>query len=240
MREYLKHRQSYLFELIRLEAPPVDRKCTLCKFDSGIFRCRDCCRPHFYCTSCCLSAHAAEPFHRIQRFNGQYFERHDLNQLGLTIDIRSHAGECTSTSADSSSTNRAHFNPFDDDSDWTDDDETVFHTSSDVQESTSCRNLVIVTSTGIFKRSVRWCTCPNTPKPHIQLLHSRLFPSTRQKPSTAFTFEVLDHFRLDALECNTAAMNFMSKLTRMTNEVFPSTVPVCHVILLHFTRHTDK
>jgi hypothetical protein len=87
--------------------------------------------------------------------------------------------------------------------------------------------IVVVASTGIFERSVKWCTCPNAPEKHIQLLRSRLFPATFINPKTAFTFEVLDDFRLDALECNTSALNFMSKLTRRTNETFPGIVPVC-------------
>ena len=62
------------------------------------------------------------------------------------------------------------------------------------------------------------------------LLHAKLFPASFKNPKTAFTFEVLDHFQVDALECKTAAMNFMSKLWRMTNEAFPSRVPVSNPI----------
>ena len=42
----------------------------------------------------------------------------------------------------------------------------------------------------------------------------------------AFTFEVLDHFHIDAMECKTAALNFYNKLRRLTNNVFPTTAPV--------------
>ena len=35
---------------------------------------------------------------------------------------------------------------------------------------------------------------------------------------------------MDALECKMAAMNFMSKLQRITNEAFPSCVPVSYPI----------
>src|SRR6202050_1550371 len=88
-------------------------------------------------------------------------------------------------------------------------------------------NLVIVTSTSIFTRSVRWCHCAKSPDQYVQLLLcAKLFPASFKNPKTAFTFEVLDHFRVDALECKTMAMNFMSKLVQITNEVFPSQVPV--------------
>lgn len=221
--------------MIQLEAPPADRKCTLCKSASGAYRCKDCFQQAFYCTSCCLSTHHRLPFHRIQHFNGHYFERHDLNQLGLVIDIRTHIGECLPPSG---APGRHSHQYEDSESDWEDDDATAdCHQSENVpatQTSTTSRNMIIVTSTGIFKRSIRWCNCANVPEPHIQLLRARLFPATFMSPNTAFTFEVLDHFRLDALECNTAALNFMSKLIRITNEVFPSTVPVSELSSCYF------
>ncbi|KAI6105234.1 hypothetical protein EDD16DRAFT_1524338 [Pisolithus croceorrhizus] len=49
----------------------------------------------------------------------------------------------------------------------------------------------------------------------------RLFPASISKPKTAFTFDVLDHFLIDSLECKTSAMNFYQKLKRFTNNAFP-------------------
>ncbi|KAI6041972.1 hypothetical protein EDC04DRAFT_2601277 [Pisolithus marmoratus] len=49
----------------------------------------------------------------------------------------------------------------------------------------------------------------------------RLFPASISKPKTAFTFAVLDHFLIDALECKTSAMSFYQKLKRFTNNAFP-------------------
>jgi hypothetical protein len=87
--------------------------------------------------------------------------------------------------------------------------------------------LIIVSSTGIFKRSIRWCHCAKSGDQYVELLlRAKLFPASFKNPKTAFTFEVLDHFRLDALDCNTSAMNFMNKISRITDEVFPSRVPV--------------
>ena len=61
---------------------------------------------------------------------------------------------------------------------------------------------------------------------HLTIVSSTgIFLASFQRPAMAFTFEVLDHFRLDALECKTAAMNFMSKIARISNEAFPDDVP---------------
>ncbi|KAI6125019.1 hypothetical protein EDD16DRAFT_1474673, partial [Pisolithus croceorrhizus] len=56
-------------------------------------------------------------------------------------------------------------------------------------------------------------------------LRRRLFPASISKPKTAFTFDVLDHFLIDALECKTSAMSFYQKLKRFTNNAFPERVP---------------
>ncbi|KAI5987802.1 hypothetical protein EDC04DRAFT_2873316 [Pisolithus marmoratus] len=45
------------------------------------------------------------------------------------------------------------------------------------------------------------------------------------KPKTAFTFDVLNHFLVDALECKTSAMSFYQKLKQLTNNAFPDRVP---------------
>jgi hypothetical protein len=126
----------------------------------------------------------------------------------------------------------------DDDSDWEDIDEASkgIPTSQSSYLVPNFRKLVIVSSTGIFRRTVRWCMCEGAVTKDIQLLRCRIFPATFKNPSSAFTFEVLDHFRLDSLECNNAAMNFMSKLVRITNEVFPSTVPVSNTCNHHMIR----
>jgi hypothetical protein len=172
------------------------------------------------------------PFHRIQKFVQGFFEASDLDDLGFKLDIRPHSHGCSPNNAGTSGRYSEVYpisDDDDDDYDWEDDGETLnndSHSSTFHRLASDIGKTVIVTSAGIFKRSLQWCTCPNAPERHIQLLRARLFPATFINPKTAFSFEVLDHFRLDALECRTSAMNFMNKLTRRTNEIFPGTVPV--------------
>ncbi|KAL4078342.1 hypothetical protein V8B97DRAFT_2021446 [Scleroderma yunnanense] len=52
-----------------------------------------------------------------------------------------------------------------------------------------------------------------------------LFPATTKQPRTAFTFHVLDDFIRDNVECGTSAMNYYSKLWRITSNGFPHLVP---------------
>lgn len=150
--------------------------------------------------------------------------------MGYKLDIHPHTHDCIlCNSGTAGSHSHIYPNSKDNDSDWEDNGETLNNdsqTSAFYQLASDLGKTVIVASTGIFKHSLQWCTCLIALERHIQLLRARLFPATFISPKTAFTFEVLDHFHLDALECQTSAMNFMSKLHRRTNEIFPGTVLV--------------
>jgi hypothetical protein len=53
---------------------------------------------------------------------------------------------------------------------------------------------------------LRWPTsCPDT------VFGLRLFPASHLRPETAFTFDVLEHFHIDAMECKTATASFIKK-----------------------------
>ena len=68
----------------------------------------------------------------------------------------------------------------------------------------------------------------------MQLLTIGLFPVSFNKIQIAFTFQVLDDFLLDNLECQTSALYYTSKLARMTSHAFPYTIPVSLVSLVTF------
>ncbi|KAI6006355.1 hypothetical protein F5J12DRAFT_905770 [Pisolithus orientalis] len=87
--------------------------------------------------------------------------------------------------------------------------------------------MTIVHNKGIFTHEFCWCSCPGSDSAdwHLHLLRERLFPASITKPRTAFTFDVLNHFLIDALECKTSAMSFYQELKRFTNNAFPDRVP---------------
>ncbi|KAI5987927.1 hypothetical protein EDC04DRAFT_2873309 [Pisolithus marmoratus] len=77
--------------------------------------------------------------------------------------------------------------------------------------------MAIVHTKGIFTHEISWCSCPGSDPNdwHLDIY----------KPKTAFTFDVLNHFLVDALECKTSAMSFYQKLKQLTNNAFPDRVP---------------
>jgi len=87
--------------------------------------------------------------------------------------------------------------------------------------------LCIVDRSGVHDIAVHWCRCQNQVTDERQLLAMGLFPSTYLVIKTAFTFQVLDDFRIDNLECKTSALNFYSKLRRITSNAFPDSIKVC-------------
>ena len=86
--------------------------------------------------------------------------------------------------------------------------------------------MTVVDRSGVHEIGISWCRCPGAPERDIQLMMAGLFPATFHNPKTAFTFQVLEDFHLDNLECKTTPSQFFSRLRRLTNDEFPNTVPV--------------
>jgi len=88
------------------------------------------------------------------------------------------------------------------------------------------RRMTVIHVNGVFELCVRFCRCQGASTEHEQLFRHRLFPSTFDRPETAFTLDVLDYYGIDAMECKTSAQSFFQKLRRVTNNAFPDEVPV--------------
>jgi hypothetical protein len=124
------------------------------------------------------------------------------------------------------------FNPMvvdDDDEDKWEDDNLGFGHFGQTQ-SMPCADHVtmvcIVDRSGVHDLPVHWCRCPHHLSDDRQLFAMGLFPATFKLIKTAFTFHVLNDFRIENLECKTAALNFYNKLRRMTSNSFPDLVKV--------------
>ena len=82
---------------------------------------------------------------------------------------------------------------------------------------------------GFFEHKVAWCFCRvdgTRISAPMQLFLERWFPATQTRPETAFAFNLLGHFWIDMMECNTANQSFVRKLARITNPDFPNDSPV--------------
>ena len=87
--------------------------------------------------------------------------------------------------------------------------------------------MTVIHVNGVFEHCIRFCHCSGASPEQEQLFCHWLFPSTFDRPETAFTLDVLDYYRIDAMESKTSAQKFFQKLRQVTNNAFPDEVPVC-------------
>lgn len=59
----------------------------------AIWRCRDCFQGSPMCRQCFRLYHRENPFHRIERWNGNFFQPAELFEVGIHLLVRHHAGE---------------------------------------------------------------------------------------------------------------------------------------------------
>ncbi|KAI5987303.1 hypothetical protein EDD15DRAFT_2389608 [Pisolithus albus] len=172
----------------------------------GVYRCTDCMHQLLLCTDCCRLVHNVHPFHRIQQWTGEFFQEAALHMVSRPLPMN--------------------------DEQWEDIDEIPLH----LRLPSGSKYLTVIDVTGVHFVLVEQCQCEGADSYHLQLFRAKLCASTFEKPSTVFTFAVLDDFLRDNLECGTSGMNYYSKLRRLTSNVFPHLVPNRYRELLRLVR----
>ena len=208
LQDWLPYRETFISEILDLEAPPVTLSCSHCQIQQGCFRCKDCFSQALLCCSCCFAVHSKTPFHRIEKWTGTFFDTTSLNQEGFVLHL-GHGGEPCPVGSQTGGLQGTQPENSDDEGEAQKYAEDVPLASWEKQDS---RCLVVVDISGVHQLQVGWCQCSVASDHHIQLLRSRLFPASVKRPSTAFTFAVLDYFHIDAVECKISASSFFSKL----------------------------
>ncbi|KAI0666069.1 hypothetical protein C8Q78DRAFT_1072584 [Trametes maxima] len=95
IREWLPLRDHYLDELLRYEGRRGHQfdKCAV-----YYYRCLDCNTLAPHCSTCILSLHKGVNFprslHRVERWNGRFFEAINLADLGLVVDLGHEGTQC--------------------------------------------------------------------------------------------------------------------------------------------------
>ncbi|KAH7909550.1 hypothetical protein BJ138DRAFT_1197507 [Hygrophoropsis aurantiaca] len=92
--QWLPERSAFLDELIRLDGRGdyIDvMEC--CELGLAIFRCEDCFGLRPRCQSCIVLLHAQTPLHRIEQWNGSFFEPISLKGLGMRVQLGHSVGQ---------------------------------------------------------------------------------------------------------------------------------------------------
>ena len=206
------------------ETPPAPRTCSTCGIKDGVYRCHGCFGEPLFCTECCRTEHQRHPFHRISQWTGSFFQDTSLSKIGLEI----HLGHGGCPCPNSQQYDQDIFD-WDDTEDEVDDADLMdFPHPPAMPKETGRPTITVVDKSGIHLLCIRYCTCLGAPTHDVQLFKMGMFPASFGRPKTAFTFTVLDDFLLDNLECGTSAMNYYSKLRRVTSSILPHLVPVSH------------
>ncbi|KAG1812336.1 hypothetical protein EV424DRAFT_1327116 [Suillus variegatus] len=158
-----------------------------------------------FCTNCCRKEHVRLPFHQISQWTGGFFEESwDADDIpGLTAYATEQNEQPTGEQT------------------WIPNDlpTGVLFIKHSKQITT------IVDKSRVHTHKIKYCRCADALTTDIQLCQMGLFLASFAQTKTAFTFQVVDDFWLDNLECGTSAMNYYNKLRRMTTSVFPHLVP---------------
>ncbi|KAG1803526.1 uncharacterized protein HD556DRAFT_1303602 [Suillus plorans] len=149
----------------------------------------------------------------------EFDQETSLIKVGLHIHLAHDGTPCPSSTDDSSD-----FFQWSDTDDNIDDDYPEGPFIQPVRDSDRPA-ITVVDKSGVHSLSICYCQCPSALSRDIQLFQAGLFPASFTRPKTAFTFAVLDDFLLDNLECGTSAMNYYSKIRRLTSSIFPLMVP---------------
>ncbi|KIN96427.1 hypothetical protein M404DRAFT_163087, partial [Pisolithus tinctorius Marx 270] len=214
LQQWLPHQWHYLAILLDMEAPPEPRNC--------------CAHQPVFCTMCCQAEHKHQPFHRVEQWNGTFFEESSLQLAGLVLHVGHGGKHCPAGGCSNNEVTT------EEEDDWEDVDQDGCPPNLQAPKNQSC--LIVVHTNGIHYCNVRYCRCPGAEDSHIQLMWAGMFPATTKAARTAFTFQVLDGFVQDNVECGTSVMNFYSKLCHITSNAFPHLVPDRYRELLRVAR----
>jgi hypothetical protein len=215
-------RDPYTHRYLNQEHLPGNHPCKHCTTEPGLFRCMDCFGHPLLCSSCCLVSHSSLPFHSIEKWTGAFFKKTSLNAEGFVLHLGHGGSHCPANVAPAT------------ESEVTEDGECdiVDEVLLESWEPRDSRTLVIVDVSRVHQLRVGWCCCKDAPDHGAQLFEHSLFAASTSRPSTAFTFAVLEYFHVDAVECKTSAFNFFNKLRRLTDFSSPQSVPVSNTFVV--------
>jgi hypothetical protein len=95
------------------------------------------------------------------------------------------------------------------------------------------QNFVVVDTSGIHLIDLQFCGCYSSigaSHPRSQLLRVGWLPATIERPSTAFTFDILNSFHLLTLQGKTSAFHFYWSVSHKTDNIGISGQKVCRYI----------
>lgn len=184
---------SYLERILALEAPKdPNLACHFCTSAKphleSKYRCADCIGGMIHCGVCLRERHRTLPFHRITKWTAGADSFFEPTTLKdeQFIFYLGHGG----------------------------------HRCPQTTLGVDVKMLTVMDRSGIHSLNVVFCACDDllgqTTAHDLQLIDSELFPATKSRPRTAFTFRLLRFFQTFNLASKTSMWDFTQALIRLT------------------------
>ena len=236
-------RRRFLGRILKQEAP-AGELCSKCKERPFKIRCNDCLYNPLLCIQCCRDMHQEHVFHRIEAWtDGTHFTPSWLWQTGVSIHLGHGGNHCPSNEDMVAPDGETLLHPQSTSFNYTQGQPEMEEEDSDTEDqmpeygwsgsaapphgyAPGAQEVVVVHTNAVHRLPVFLCSCPDAPDPMDQYLEMGFYPATFKEIETLFTFQVLDDYLLQNLECQTSCHHYYSKLRRMTNKIFPGSVPV--------------
>lgn len=98
MRDFQQHFGRFLDYMLLSESHPTIGAPCSCDLPGAVrvCRCNECLHYEPTCSPCFVKAHQSSPFHWAEVWNGTFFDRRDISELGHTITLGhdDHGGPC--------------------------------------------------------------------------------------------------------------------------------------------------
>ena len=92
MEQFSKHLDKLQAAILSTEIDDDAGRLCECTKEVAVYRCVDCSFSRVLCRSCINETHYSNPFHRVQKWTGFFFERIPLSELGRSIKL-GHRGQ---------------------------------------------------------------------------------------------------------------------------------------------------
>jgi hypothetical protein len=150
----------YLQEILKLEAPK-NSTCHGCESVEGVICYLSCFGGNMSCVPCALAEHQLLPFHKLERWNGKYFEQVTLHQLDFVLHLGHDGMPCYSQALHVDEAVNGE------DLDIVDEKDLEKAVDEENWQYTDNKVLKVVHVMGVHLLEVKWCQYHEAPDKHL-------------------------------------------------------------------------
>ncbi|EAU81166.2 hypothetical protein CC1G_10453 [Coprinopsis cinerea okayama7 len=236
MADWIPHKGQFLSAILEGERKACIA-CAGCGGPEPLWRCLECVGRRELCRVCMREKHRDLPFHRVERWDETHWNPAWLWQIGVVIPLGHGGAPCPTPQGffqegdegdDEEYWTDEEIDPEDNTGEgepWLDEDKFSFAAKPNGRRIGDDRVVIVMHTNGVHHVLFHVCGCPDHPSETRQFLDMRLYPASVKTVRSVATFDLLDDYHMNQVECHTSTYHYFAKLRRVTNKAFPHTVP---------------